>query len=179
MSVWARRDARRFDDYRTMQTGIQCILWLTGRDGEAIPRHDFQPHGEHEASPLLLRGIGSPGLSPGLSVEAQVLLGKPPALSPSSARSCILAGAPFRAANRYGSGAVFMDWRSLAMAASTSSSFDGIAAEITVGSPAVISTSSSMRTPMPLYFSNAGFTASMNFSFSGVLGRFSSASGRK
>ena len=29
-----------------------------------------------------------------------------------------------------------------------------------------------MRTPMPLYFSNAGRTAAMNFSFSGVLGRF-------
>jgi hypothetical protein len=44
--------------------------------------------------------------------------------------------------------------------------------------PLPISTSSSMRTPMPLYFSKAVLTAAMNFSFSGVLGRLSSASGR-
>src|SRR5580700_11383978 len=80
--------------------------------------------------------------------------------------------------HNYGMGADFTALRNCAIAASTSSSLEGTPCESTFGWPSVISTSSSMRTPMPLYFSNAGRTAAMNFSFSGVLGRLSSTSGR-
>ena len=76
-------------------------------------------------------------------------------------------------------GVVFAARRSLAIVDSTSSSLDGMPADMIFGSPPVISTSSSRRTPMPLYFSKAGRMAAMNFSFSGVLGRLSSASRRK
>src|SRR5215475_2997108 len=65
-----------------------------------------------------------------------------------------------------------------AIVASTSSSLRGIAADMFTGSSEVTRTSSSMRTPTPLYFSKAGRTALMNRSFSGVLDKTSSASGR-
>src|SRR5579863_5525486 len=74
-----------------------------------------------------------------------------------------------------GRGVDFKALRSCAMAASTSSSLEGMPPEITLGSPSVTRISSSMRTPMPLYFSNAGFTAAMNLAFSSVFGRLSSA----
>ncbi len=66
----------------------------------------------------------------------------------------------------------------LAIVASTSSSLRGIAPDMFTGSPEVTRMSSSMRTPMPLYFSKAGRTALMNRSFCGVFGKTSSASGR-
>src|SRR5215475_3332569 len=65
-----------------------------------------------------------------------------------------------------------------AIVVSTSSSLRGIAADMFTGSPEVTRTSSSMRTPTPLYFSKAGRTALMNRSFSGVFGKTSRASGR-
>src|ERR1035437_949800 len=57
---------------------------------------------------------------------------------------------------RYGISVVLTACLSLAMPASTSSSLEGMAAERILGSPVVIRTSSSIRTPMPLYFSNTG-----------------------
>src|SRR5581483_2682918 len=80
--------------------------------------------------------------------------------------------------SHYCSGVDFAAFRNCATAASTSSNFEGIPDDSTCGWPLVISTSSSMRTPMPLYFSKAGLTAAMKASFSGVFGRLSKASNR-